>query len=90
MLIELGNSGLDSIDPAQGTFGAFLYRGVRGLVPHNRSKRFGAFNSSLGVCIGHVSKDLKKDYCSPFLYGRHAQLVSTVSLSLFLIDDVNI
>ena len=90
MPIELGNSGLDSIDFAQGTFGGFLYRGVRGLVPRDCSKRFGAFDSSLGVCVGRVSEDLKKVYCSPFLYGRHAQLVSTVSLSLFLIDDVNI
>ena len=34
-------------------------RGVRGLVLHDRSRRFGAFNSSLGVCIDHVAEHLK-------------------------------
>ena len=32
--------------PARGTLGAFLYRDVRGLVPYDNSRRFGAFESA--------------------------------------------
>ena len=30
-----------------------------GLVPHDRSRRFGAFDNNLGVCVDRVDDDLK-------------------------------
>ena len=30
-----------------------------GLVPHDHSRRFGAFDNNLGVCVDHTDDDLK-------------------------------
>ena len=42
---------------SRGTFGAFLYWDVRGLVPHDSLRRFGAFERSLGMGLNVGSMD---------------------------------
>ena len=46
----------DDINSAGGTFGTFLYRGVRGLMPRDLSRRFSAFESNLGICVSHATR----------------------------------
>ena len=66
---------------------------LRGLVPHDSSRRFGAFDSSLGIGIYCTDEDLKL-VALFYMVTSHAQLVSTVSflyfLSIILKSDCNI
>ena len=59
---------ITQLHPTRGTFGAFLYQAVKGLVLFDNSRRLGAFESHLGMGLSVSRTDENSTFVEAMLF----------------------